>query len=135
MSDPQYKIGQWNWGPNELLILAQCPLHKSVAHQHQRWQEQVYQGVKLSRIDLDICGQHMTQFSYYTIVSSVAGPSTFLLNDRPLIDNGGRIGTYYENRCKSKSFILFTIALHRESQRPFWWPILTILVEHSSASS
>jgi len=28
------------------------------------------------------------------------GPSTFLLNDRPLIDNGGRIGTYYENRCK-----------------------------------
>ena len=31
------------------------------------------------------------------------GPSTFLLNDRPLIDNGGRIGTFYENRCKSKS--------------------------------
>ena len=30
------------------------------------------------------------------------GPSTFLLNDRPLIDNGGRIGTFYENRCKSK---------------------------------
>jgi len=28
------------------------------------------------------------------------GPSTFLLNDRPLIDNGGRIGTFYENRCK-----------------------------------
>jgi len=28
------------------------------------------------------------------------GPSTFLLNDRPLIDNGGRIGTYYENRCR-----------------------------------
>jgi len=27
------------------------------------------------------------------------GPSTFLLNDRPLIDNGGRIGSYYENRC------------------------------------
>jgi len=31
------------------------------------------------------------------------GPSTFLLNDRPLIDNGGRIGTYYENRCKKPS--------------------------------
>jgi len=31
------------------------------------------------------------------------GPSTFLLNDRPLIDNGGRIGTYYENRCKKYS--------------------------------
>jgi len=31
------------------------------------------------------------------------GPSTFLLNDRPLIDNGGRIGTFYENRCKRTS--------------------------------
>jgi len=31
------------------------------------------------------------------------GPSTFLLNDRPLIDNGGRIGTFYENRCKRPS--------------------------------
>jgi len=31
------------------------------------------------------------------------GPSTFLLNDRPLIDNGGRIGTFYENRCKKPS--------------------------------
>jgi len=31
------------------------------------------------------------------------GPSTFLLNDRPLIDNGGRIGTYYENRCRKPS--------------------------------
>lgn len=32
------------------------------------------------------------------------GPSTFLQNDRPLIDNGGRIGTFYENRCGSKLF-------------------------------
>jgi len=30
------------------------------------------------------------------------GPSTFLNTDRPLIDNGARIGTYYENRCQSK---------------------------------
>ena len=30
------------------------------------------------------------------------GPSAFLINDRPLIDNGGRIGTFYENRCQSK---------------------------------
>jgi len=31
------------------------------------------------------------------------GPSTFLINDRPLIDNGGRIGTFYENRCKRRA--------------------------------
>ena len=34
------------------------------------------------------------------------GPSTFLINDRPLIDNGGRIGTFYENRCKSEYCML-----------------------------
>lgn len=28
------------------------------------------------------------------------GPSTFLSTDRPLLDNGERIGTYYENACK-----------------------------------
>ncbi len=36
------------------------------------------------------------------------GPSTFLVNDRPLIDNGGRIGNYFENRCKSKYHLLGT---------------------------
>ncbi|KAK7069197.1 hypothetical protein SK128_022260 [Halocaridina rubra] len=30
------------------------------------------------------------------------GPSTFLTTDRPLLDNGERTGTYYENTCKSK---------------------------------
>ncbi len=39
------------------------------------------------------------------------GPSTFLLNDRPLIDNGGRIGNYYENRCKSKWLFRMAISL------------------------
>ena len=40
---------------------------------------------------------------------NIQGPSTFLLNDRPLIDNGGRIGTYYENRCRSKHCMSFSI--------------------------
>ncbi|XP_064117624.1 uncharacterized protein LOC135223045 [Macrobrachium nipponense] len=29
------------------------------------------------------------------------GPSTFLSTDRPLLDNGERTGTYYENACKN----------------------------------
>ena len=48
------------------------------------------------------------------------GPSTFLNNDRPLIDNGGRIGTFYENRCKSKfSFSLSIITLLRPWQSQY----------------
>ncbi len=39
------------------------------------------------------------------------GPSAFLLNDRPLIDNGGRIGTFYENRCQSKFPRIFPSSL------------------------
>jgi hypothetical protein len=30
------------------------------------------------------------------------GPSTYLNAERPLIDNGERVGTYYENLCESK---------------------------------
>lgn len=30
------------------------------------------------------------------------GPSTYLNAERPLIDNGERVGTYYENYCESK---------------------------------
>lgn len=30
------------------------------------------------------------------------GPSTYLNADRPLIDNGERIGSYFENTCESK---------------------------------
>lgn len=30
------------------------------------------------------------------------GPSTYLNAERPLIDNGDRIGTYFENICESK---------------------------------
>jgi hypothetical protein len=29
------------------------------------------------------------------------GPSTYLNAERPLIDNGERVGTYYENFCES----------------------------------
>lgn len=32
------------------------------------------------------------------------GPSTYLNADRPLIDNGERVGTYYENHCESEYF-------------------------------
>lgn len=32
------------------------------------------------------------------------GPSTFLNAERPLIDDGQRVGTYYENFCESKIF-------------------------------
>jgi hypothetical protein len=31
------------------------------------------------------------------------GPSTYLNAERPLIDNGERIGSYFENLCESKS--------------------------------
>lgn len=42
------------------------------------------------------------------------GPSAYLNAERPLIDNGERVGTYFENYCESKSFdnfdeILFTM--------------------------
>lgn len=30
------------------------------------------------------------------------GPSTYLNAERPLIDNGERVGTYFENFCESK---------------------------------
>jgi len=30
------------------------------------------------------------------------GPSTYLNAERPLIDNGERIGSYFENICESK---------------------------------
>lgn len=30
------------------------------------------------------------------------GPSTYLNAERPLIDNGERVGTYFENYCESK---------------------------------
>lgn len=36
------------------------------------------------------------------------GPSTFLNAERPLIDDGQRMGTYYENYCESK-YTLFSI--------------------------
>ena len=46
-------------------------------------------------------------FRRMLIYTKFLGPSTFLINDRPLIDNGGRIGTYYENRCKSKFLLIY----------------------------
>lgn len=36
------------------------------------------------------------------------GPSTYLNYERPLIDNGERIGTYYENVCESKFFFAYS---------------------------
>ena len=44
------------------------------------------------------------------------GPSTYLNAERPLIDNGERVGTYYENFCESKC-PLRLISLHLASSK------------------
>lgn len=36
------------------------------------------------------------------------GPSTYLNAERPLIDNGDRIGSYYENFCESKADFIYS---------------------------
>lgn len=47
------------------------------------------------------------------------GPSTYLNAERPLIDNGERVGTYFENYCESKSdishFHYISSVIHRHS--------------------
>lgn len=37
------------------------------------------------------------------------GPSAYLNAERPLIDNGERIGSYFENTCESKYFVFIRL--------------------------
>lgn len=42
---------------------------------------------------------HLFHLDHWTLPD---GPSTYLNAERPLIDNGERVGTYFENFCESK---------------------------------
>lgn len=42
---------------------------------------------------------HLFHLDHWTLPD---GPSTYLNAERPLIDNGERVGTYFENFCESE---------------------------------
>lgn len=54
---------------------------------------------------------HLFHLDHWTLPD---GPSTYLNAERPLIDNGERVGTYYENFCESEctKYIRFKAGSH-----------------------